>query len=147
MGRVLTTLIVIVLLGVHALLVVIGVAGLMEWFVAQPPWPRFSNPELPRAMLALQWLLLIGAGAVFVAGYLARWRWLPFAMAASYLMLGAVCAVETFTMLTNEDRFTNMAIEYLEYTAILLFLFGAPEMRRRFRVGTHLHPQGSQGAK
>lgn len=129
----LTGLIVVVLLGVHALLIGIGVAGLFEWFVVDPPWTRFSNPELPRWMLLLQWLLMLGAGMLFVAGYLARWRWLPLAMAGTYAVMATVCAVQTFTMLTNDNRFTNMAIEYLEYTAILLFLFGAPEMRKRFR--------------
>lgn len=122
----------VVLLGVHALLVGIGLAGLVEWFLADPPWARFSNTDLPRWMLLFQWLLLIGAGVLFIAGYLTRWRWLPFAMAGMYAIMGGVCIVQTFTMLTNDNRFTNLAIEFLEYTVILLFLFGAPEMRRRF---------------
>lgn len=140
MGRVLTSFVVPLLLGVHTLLVAIGAAGLVEWFVADPPWARFSNPELPRWMLLLQWLLMLGAGVVFIAGYLARRHWLPFAMAGLYAVMAAVCAVQTFTMLTNDNRFTNMAIEYLEYTAILLFLFGAPEMRWRFARTSPLQP-------
>lgn len=120
-----------VLLGVHALLVGIGVGGLIEWFTT-PPWEPFSNPELPRWMLLLQWLLMLGAGVVFIAGWLARWRFLPWAMAGIYFVMASVCAVQTFTMLTNDDRFTDMAVEYAEYTAILLVLFFMPGVRERF---------------
>jgi hypothetical protein len=123
-----------ILLAVHALLVVIGVGGLVEWFDHDPPWPRFSNPELPPWMLMLQWLLMLGAGVLFIAGFLARWRRLPWAMFGIYAVMAAVCAHQTFTMLTNHDRYTDMAIEYAEYTAILLILFFLPPMRRWFKT-------------
>jgi hypothetical protein len=123
--------VVAILLGVHALLVAIGVGGLVE-LVATPPWEPFSNPDLPRWMLTLQWLLMLGAGLLFIAGFLARWRLLPWVMAFVYGVMAAVCAIQTFTMLTNENRYLLMAIEYVEYTVILLYLFNAPAMRRRF---------------
>lgn len=125
-------IVVFTLLAVHALLVVIGIGGLIEWVVEDPPWARFSNPELPRWMLLLQWLLMLGAGVFFIAGYTMRWRPLPWAMAAIYAVMASVCAVQTFIMLTNEDRFIDMGIEYAEYAVILLILFFAPFMRRRF---------------
>jgi uncharacterized membrane protein YphA (DoxX/SURF4 family) len=123
----------IALLGVHALLVVIGIGGLVEWFVPDPPWTRFSNPELTPWMLMLQWLLMLGAGVLFIAGYLARWRALPWALMATYAVMAATCAYQTVFMLTHDSKWMDMAIEYLQYTAILLFLFFDPLMRQRFR--------------
>jgi hypothetical protein len=131
-GRLLSAVIVAILIGVHVLLVAIGAAGIVEWLAPDPPWQRFSNPDLPPWMLLLQWVLMLVAGAMFVAGYAFKWRVLPHAMLAIYAVMAGVCAVQTFTMLTNADRFTDMAIEYAEYAVILLFLYMAPPMRRRF---------------
>ena len=133
-GRWLTWLIAAILLAVHGLLIVIGAGGLVELAVDKPPWTPFSNLELPGWMLLLQWLLMLTAGAVFIAGYAMRLRALPHMMAGIYAVMAAVCALQTFTMLSNADRFTNMAIEYAEYAVILVYLYAAPPMKARFGV-------------
>jgi hypothetical protein len=132
MANAVVKVVVAVLLAVHTLLIAIGIGGLVEWSGFEPPWTPYSNPELPRWMLLLQWLLMLIAGVMFIAGYLSRWRLLPFAMLAVYSVMAGVCAVQTFFYLINADRFVDMAIEYAEYTAILLFLFLTPAMRTRF---------------
>ncbi len=131
-GNWLSWLIAAVLLAVHGILIVIGAGGLVELAVAQPPWTPYTNPELPGWMLLVQWLLMLAAGAVFIAGYAMRLRALPHLMAGIYAVMAAVCALQTFTMLSNADRFTNMAIEYAEYAVILVYLYVAPPMRARF---------------
>lgn len=96
------------------------------------PWTRVSNPLFSPAMRALQWSLITLAAATFITGYLTRWRRLPWAMLGIYAAMAAVCAWQTFFILTDAGRFRAMAIEYAEYTVILLFLFGSAQMRARF---------------
>lgn len=83
-------------------------------------------------MLLLQWSLISVAATVFIAGYLCRWRRTPVAMLAVYTAMALVCAYQTFFILTNASRFRAMAIEYLEYAVILMFLFFSRHMRFRF---------------
>ena len=127
---------VIVLLIIHAGLLLIGVAGMWEWLSDSVPWPRFSNSLFPRSILLLEWLSLIGAGALFVVGYARGWRRLPVIMLVVYAVLSAQCAVHTFGFLQHDARFTEMAIEYVEYAVILLFLFRSEHLRRR-SAGPH----------
>jgi hypothetical protein len=113
----------VVLVLVHSFLGLWGMVGLAEWLLPSVPWPRVSNPELPRGILLAQWVLLLTAAGVFIAGYFTRWRLTPWAMAAVYTAMASLCALQTFTYLTNESRFRAMAIEYVEYAVILVILF------------------------
>jgi hypothetical protein len=121
-----------VLLLVHLGLLAWAVMGLLEWFLPGAPWPRLSNPLFPQPLLLVHWLAILGAGGVYVAGYLARWRHTPLAMVGAYAVLAAICAVETLGFLVHGTRFLDMALEYLTYALILAFLFRAPPMRERF---------------
>jgi hypothetical protein len=120
------------LLLVHAGLGAWGLVGFVELALPSPPWSRVSNPLFSRPMLALQWTLVSLAASVFIAGYLARWRHTPQAMLCVYGAMAAVCAYQTFHVLTSPTRFRAMAIEYLEYAVILVFLFRSEHMRARF---------------
>lgn len=53
-------------------------------------------------------------------------------MLALSAALTATCVFQTFFILTDPNRFRALAIECLEYTVMLLFLFLAPQMRERF---------------
>jgi hypothetical protein len=83
-------------------------------------------------MLVLQWTLVCVAATVFIAGYLGRWRHTPVAMLSTYGVMALVCAYQTFFILTSPTRFQAMALEYVAYTVILLFLFHSEHMRLRF---------------
>lgn len=120
------------LLFVHAGLGIWALAGFIELSGAEVPWPSVTNPELPRWLLWLRWPLIATASAVFIGGYFARWRNTPWAMLAIYSAMAAMCAYETFFVLTNPNRFTAMAVEYMEYALILLFLFFSGYMQQRF---------------
>jgi hypothetical protein len=117
------TVVGILLVLVHVFLIGWASVGFLEWFLPSVPWTRVSNPDLPRWMQLVQWCLILLAGVVFVAGYGARWRHTPVAMAVIYAAMAAVCAVQTFTYLTSPTRYRAMAIEYAEYTVILAILF------------------------
>jgi hypothetical protein len=117
---------------VHVLLAVWAVVGLAEMAFAEVPWPRVSNELFPAPVLLAQWLSILVASFFYIAGYLRRWRYTPHAMAFAYAIMATVCAVETFGYMISDTRFLAMALEYLAYALILLFLFKAQAMRRRF---------------
>jgi hypothetical protein len=118
---------------VHAGLGAWALIGVLELALPEVPWRRISNPAFSSAMLALQWALVATAASVFIAGSLRRWSHTPVAMLLVYGAMASVCAWQTFFILTNPSRFRAMAIEYVEYVAILSFLFLSSHMRRHFR--------------
>lgn len=124
-GRVIAAL----LVALHAGLAAWSVVGLIEWFVAEPPWPRLSNPLLPRPVLLAQWVLVLLAAGVFLAGYARRWPRTPVALAGCYAAMGVLCAVENIAYL---GRYVAMAVEYAAYVAILGILFRMEHFRRAF---------------
>ena len=117
---------------VHAALGVWALIGFIELVLPDIAWHRLSNPLFSRRMLLLQWSLVAVAAAVFIGGYLSRWRHTPFAMLAIYSAMALTCAYQTFFVLTHPFRFSAMAIEYVEYAVISLFLFYSAHMRARF---------------
>ena len=122
------------LLVVHAGLGAWALAGFIELAGAGLPWGSVTNPELPRWLLWLRWPLVGMAATAFIGGYLARWRFTPWAMLAIYSCMAAMCAYETFFLLSNPGRYRAMGLEYGEYVAILLFLFFSSYMRQRFSL-------------
>jgi hypothetical protein len=120
------------LLLVHAGLGVWALVGFVELATVQVPWPSATNPELPRWLLWLRWPLIAAASAAFIGGYVGRWRLMPWAMLLIYSGMAAMCAYETFFVLTNPNRYRAMAVEYAEYAVILAFLFLSNHMQQRF---------------
>ncbi len=101
-------------------------AGLGEWLGVPVPWPRISNPFLPRPVLLLQWIFVLTAACVFVAGFGTRWKWTPAARVACYGAMAALCAVENVLYL---GHYGSMALEYATYGAILAVLFRSNRSR------------------
>jgi hypothetical protein len=120
--------IVAALVAVHLGLAGWSMAGLVEWLGLPAPWPRISNPLLPRPVLLLQWIFVLTAACVFVMGYATRWRRTPWAMAACYGTMAGLCAVENVLYL---GHFGSVALEYVGYVAILWVLFRAERFRPR----------------
>ncbi len=116
---------------VHAGLLVWALAGLAEMVWTSPPWPRLGNPLFSDALLLLQWGVVTGAATTFLVGYARRWPRLPRAMVAWYLVMGGVCAWQTFFILENRSRYALMALEYVEYLVISIYLHRSAYMRSR----------------
>jgi hypothetical protein len=121
----------VVLVVVHIGLLVWALVGFIEMVWANPPWPRVSNPLFSSLMLLLQWFLVAGAALTFLVGYVGRWPRLPAAMMAWYVVMGAVCAWQTFFILQHPSRFAQMALEYAEYLTIAIYLQLSPHIRGR----------------
>ncbi|MBX3134086.1 MAG: hypothetical protein KF689_11965 [Gemmatimonadaceae bacterium] len=111
------------LLLVHGFLLLWATVGFIEWFWETPPWPRVSNPEFPRDVLFIQWTLTLAAGIVFIVGFILAWPRTPIALACVYAAMAALCAVETTRYMQSDTRYIAMALEYVAYAAILVFLF------------------------
>lgn len=120
------------LLVVHAGLAAWAAVGFAELTLPEVPWTRLSNPLFSRAMLLLQWSLILVAASTFIGGYAFRWHHTPVAMEIIYGTMALVCAYQTFFILTHATRFRAMAIEYVEYALILAFLLTSSHMRARF---------------
>jgi len=120
------------LVPVHVVLILWSMAGLAEMLLPSVPWPPVGNALFPTAVQLLQWLLVLAVAATFLLGVATRWRHTPVAMAAGYAMMAALCAVETIGFLEHGLRYPAMALEYAEYTVILLFLFRSRTARRYF---------------
>lgn len=119
------------LLALHAGLLLWAAAGFVEFATAEVLVPGLANPLFSPAMLFAQWTAIGLAGAIFLAGWLLRWRRLPEAMIACYLAMAAICAVQTFTILQNPSRFVDIVLEYAAYIAISAWLLLSPALRRR----------------
>lgn len=132
MARWLPRLVGFALVAIHGYLALWATVGLIEWFTDTVPWPRVSNPLFTAQILMMHWLLIGFAGYGFLAAWFARWRYTPELVALAYLGLATGCAIETFGYLVHDTKFVDMALEYATYVAILVLLYRAPFMRRRF---------------
>lgn len=121
-----------VIIVAHVGLLAWALVGFAELTLPAVPWRPVSNPLFSPQMLTLQWTLIAMAATVYLVGFSLRWSGTPVAMAVIYGAMAFVCAYQTFFVLTSPTRFRAMAIEYVEYTLILAFLFLSPYMRARF---------------
>jgi hypothetical protein len=112
----------LVLITTHVVLGLWAMVGFVEWFWATAPWPRITNPLFPRGVLLLQWGLSLAAAALFLGGYALRWSRTPTALAVVYAAMALLCAVQTFHYMHGTTRFVALAVEYMAYAGILIFL-------------------------
>ncbi|MEX0923267.1 MAG: hypothetical protein WDZ84_10865 [Rhodovibrionaceae bacterium] len=105
-----------------------GLGGLAEYLL---PGLGFGlqNPLFPAWLQLAHWLAILAGATAFLLGYLALARLLLPMLAAAYLAMAAVCAVETLFFLDGSGRYLAMAAEYAAYLAILALL--AHRERRR----------------
>jgi hypothetical protein len=122
------------LLGVKAVLLLWGVLGLWEYLSPAAGF-GLQNPKFPQGTQLLHWLLLISTGAVFVVGYIVRWRHTPFATITMYAALATLCFVETLDFGAfggGPERFYIMAGEYVVYIALGAYLMRSRRIGERF---------------
>ena len=124
---------VVLLVCIHAVVAAWALVGLLEWFVAVP-WAPITNPELPADLLVAHWLAMAATAAIFFVGLAFRLPATARLMVAAYVGLAAICAYETFAILTTAYRFHSMAAEYAAYLVLGAVLFWAPSVRRHFRL-------------
>lgn len=122
----------LIVMSVNAVLWLWALVGLIEWLVGPLFWMPISNPELPRNILLLQWILCLAVPTILFVGFATRWHLTPVAAVVGYALMAMLCAVETFGYMTNESRFLAIAIEYTTYIIFGLLLFQHGYFKERF---------------
>ena len=100
---------------ISTVLIVWGTLGLLEYF-----FPNIAlglqNKKFPDGVQFLHFLSILLTGAIFVGGYLKRWRHTPFVTVIMYAVLATLCFVETVDFDAfggGPTRFVPMVIEYV----------------------------------
>ncbi len=109
-----------------------GILGFLEYYTGLAPLVPLQNVTFLPGMQALHWILITASGAAFLVGYVLRCRFTPIAMLVMFTALATMCAVQTFDMLENPDRYRNFAQECVNYIMSSIYLFRSERMRGRF---------------
>ncbi|MEM9476945.1 MAG: hypothetical protein AAGA71_16745 [Pseudomonadota bacterium] len=113
-----------------------GLLGFLEYFTGLAPLMPLQNSTFPMGMQTVHWLLITATGATYLTGYALRWSYTPIAMLVLFASLATMCAIQTFDMLENPDRYRNFVMECINYTIISIYLFRSRRMRDRFGLFT-----------
>lgn len=109
-----------------------GLLGFLEYFTGLAPLMPLQNPTFPLGMQTIHWILITLSGATFLTGYAVRWRFTPVAMLVLFASLATMCAIQTFDVLQNPDRYRNFVMECINYTIISTYLLRSHRMREHF---------------
>lgn len=123
-----------VLAAVKCALVVWGILGFIEYF-APPVSLGLQDPNFPRGVQFLHWLLILLTGAIFVVGFLVRWSHTPYATMIMYATLATLCFVETVDFNAfggGSDRYYAMSAEFILYLVLSAYLLRSAQVRERF---------------
>ena len=128
------------LVAVSGILVVWGLLGLLE-YVVPILGIGLQNGNFPPGLQFLHFFSILVTGAVFIAGYRARWRPTPFVTITMYAVLATICFIETVDFGAfggGPERFAVMLIEYAVYVGLSAYLLRSTTMRRHFSGETAL---------
>ena len=108
-----------------------GIFGFLEYFFNFSIIP-LQNPDFLKGTQFLHWLLITASGVVFLFGFITKWPRTPTAMLVIYAMLGTMCFIQTFDMMTSQNRYIAYTSEVILYIAISIFLFRSQESKDHF---------------
>ncbi len=123
-----------VLVLVFVVLVLWGLAGLVEYFVPAVAF-GLQHPGFPAGTQFIHFASLLTTGAIFLGGYGARWRHTPFATVLMFAVLATICFIETVDFGAfggGPTGFVPMGAEYVTYVGLSIYLFRSSAMRCRF---------------
>jgi len=126
---------------VKGLMVIWGILGFIEYFAPSVTF-GLQNANFPLGTQFLHWLLIVLTGAVFIVGFLLRWRHTPFATITMYATLATLCFVETVDFNAfggGYKRFFIMAAEYGLYISLSMYLLRSKQAKERFEYRELLH--------
>lgn len=109
-----------------------GLLGFLEYFTGAAPLIPLQNPTFPSGTQFVHWLLIASSGAVFLAGYISRWRYTPIAMMVLFAGLVTLCAIQTFDFMENPGRYGDFARECTYYVLMSIYLVRSKRMRAHF---------------
>lgn len=115
-------------------LVAWGLLGLFEYFVPAVSL-GLQDANFPAGTQLLHFAAILATGAIFLGGYVGRWRHTPFATVVMYAVLATLCFIETVDFGAwggGPTRFIWIGVEYVMYVAFSAYLLRSATMRQRF---------------
>lgn len=109
-----------------------GLAGFFEYFTGIVPLIGLQNAAYPSGVQFVHWLLITISGVVFIAGYIARWKWTPIAMVLVYSNLAVLCTIQTFDFMSEQWGYSQYFTEIVMYVIHSFFLLLSPVSKSRF---------------
>ena len=91
-----------------------------------------QNSDFPSGTQFVHWFLITLSGSMFLFGYVTKSRHTPTAMLVIYAMLGTMCTIQTFDMMTAPNRYVAFAIEIAAYICISIYLLKSPYSKEYF---------------
>ena len=119
---------------IKVVLLVWGGLGLIE-YIAPAASLGLQNANFPAGTQFLHFAAIFGTGAIFLGGYIGRWRHTPFATVLMYAVLATLCFMETVDFGAwggGTTRFIPMIVEYVTYVGLSIYLLRSATMRQRF---------------
>ena len=108
-----------------------GVLGFLEYLFGVSII-SLQNPNFPSGTQFVHWLLITLSGAIFLFGFVTKWSNTPVAMLVVYAMLGTMCTIQTFDMMTSPNRYLAFAVEITAYFSISIYLFTSQHSKEFF---------------
>lgn len=111
-----------------------GALGLLEYFFSAASL-GLQNANFPDGLQFLHFAAILATGAIFLGGYVMRWRHTPFATVVMYAVLATLCFIETVDFQAfgrGPTRFIPMVMEYVAYIGLSAYLLRSSTMHRHF---------------
>ncbi len=121
------------LLAATTVMLIWGLAGFLEYFTGIVPIIKLQNDAYPRGVQFVHWLLITTTGAVFLIGYLTRWRWTPFVAVLMFSNLSVLCTIQTFDFMSDQWGITPYTVEMFSYVVHSVFLLSSKTSRNHFK--------------
>ena len=110
-----------------------GLAGFFEYFTGTEPLVKLQNDAYPGGVQFVHWLLISITGGVFLFGYLAKWKWTPFAIVLLFSNLAVLCTIQTFDFMSEQWDFRAYFVEMISYVIHSAFLLFSTLSKSRFK--------------
>ncbi len=109
-----------------------GLAGFFEYFTGIVPFIELQNEAYPSGVQLVHWLLISLTGAVFLFGYLFKWKWTPFGMVLLFSNLAVLCTIQTFDFMSEQWGYSQYFTEIVLYVVHSSFLLFSSISKSRF---------------
>jgi hypothetical protein len=115
-----------------------GLFGFFEYFTGIIPFVHLQNKMYPDGLQFVHWLLISLTGAVFLFGYIRRWKWTPFAIIVLFSDLAVMCSIQTFDFMSEQWGISQYFSEMIFYIGTSLFLLFSSLAKSRFKPSSKI---------
>jgi hypothetical protein len=110
-----------------------GILGFLEYLFGIVLTIPLQNADFPAGTQFFHWCLITSSGAVYLTGYVLRWKHTPYAMVVIFGMMATACFIETFDFMTSDTRYIAFVLEIASYLLIGTYLLRSERSKARFQ--------------